>query len=108
MSDEITLEEVLKLVSFIKDDFTGKWYVDDVEGRVIGYVGGDIGGTVWGSIWGEVVGSVSGDVMGDIGGKVGGQVFNRPILHELATRPFPWYTRVACDDTGKVHVTKAR
>jgi hypothetical protein len=99
VSDEITLEEVLKLVSFIKDDFTGKWHVDDVEGRVVGYVGGDIGGTVWGSIWRDVVGSVSGDVMGDIGGKVGGQVFGGPP---------PTHTRVACDDTGTVHVTKAR
>lgn len=99
MPDEITLEEVLKLVSFIKDDLTDKWFVHDVEGEVIGYVGGNVGGTVWGTIYGDVVGSVSRDVMGDIGGKVGGQVFNRPL---------PTHTRVACDDTGTVHVTKAR
>lgn len=99
MPDEITLEEVLKLVSFIKDDFTDKWFVHDVEGGVIGYVGGDVGGTVWGTIYGDVVGSVSRDVMGDIGGKVGGQVFNRRL---------PSHVRVACDDTGTVHVTKAR
>ena len=100
MPDEITLEEVLKLVSFIKDDLTDKWFVHDVEGEVIGYVGGNVGGTVWGTIYGDVVGSVSRDVMGDIGGKVGGQVFNRPVAAS--------YTRVACDDTGTVHVTKAR
>lgn len=119
MPDEITLEEALKLVSFIKDDLTGKWHVHDVEGNVVGCVGGnvvgnvcgdiggDVNGDVDGSVDGEVVGNVEsvggnvfGCVRGDVGGKVGGQVFNRPVAAS--------YTRGACDDTGKVHVTKAR
>jgi len=60
MPDEITLEEVLKLVSFIKDDLTDQWFVADVEGDVIGYVGGDVGGQVYGTVkyGGDVVGSV--------------------------------------------------
>ena len=40
---KITLDEVGKIVSFIKDEF-GRWIVDDIACNVFGDVGGDVGG----------------------------------------------------------------
>lgn len=56
MTDQITLEEALNLVSFIKCK-DGKWYVF--------------------TVWGDVKNNVCGSVLGDVGGNVGGQVWGR-------------------------------
>ena len=49
MSEQITLEEALKLVSFTKDE-NGKWQVFNVKTSVYG----DVRGTVWGTVRGEI------------------------------------------------------
>ena len=51
MSEQITLKEVLELVTFEKDD--GEWGVKDVRG----------------SVWGDVEGNVRGSVLGHVKGK---------------------------------------
>ena len=63
MSEEITLEEVLRLVSF--ENFDGGWAVKDVRGDVGGSVLGDVVGCVVGSVRGGVVGGVLGGVLDD-------------------------------------------
>ena len=58
---EITMEEALRLVSFVKGE--SGWMVRDVKGDVFGDVmgsvkggvGGDVGGDVWGDVEGEVM-----------------------------------------------------
>ena len=46
MSEQITLKEVLELVTFEKDD--GEWGVKDVRGSVWGDIQGDVEGNVRG------------------------------------------------------------
>ena len=52
MSNQITLEEALKLVRFYHSDDCG-WQVLNVFGTVRGHVCGDVGGTVDGTINGR-------------------------------------------------------
>ena len=74
---EPTLEEVLKLVRFRRDE-NGKLQVSDVNGNVQGDVLGsvwgsvsdDVSGNVWGNVWGNVHGDV-GNVWGSVHGNVG-------------------------------------
>ena len=81
MTDQITLEEALELVSFTQDE-DGEWQVKDVYGYVhgdtyrgvFGNVGGDVGGSVSGDVRGKVWGSVCGNVVRDVGGSIGGNV----------------------------------
>jgi hypothetical protein len=81
MTDQITLEEALRLVTFIKDS-AGKWCVDNVhdnvlgsvQGSVQGNVGGNVGGAVRGDVRGYIEGSVLDDVCGDVWGNVGRNV----------------------------------
>lgn len=68
MSEQITLAEVLKLVTFEKVD--DEWGVQ----KVMGNVWGDVYGSVRGDIGCDVRGSVCGDVLGDVRGKVLGRV----------------------------------
>lgn len=76
MSEQITLKEVLELVSFV--NIKGKWFVDDVLGEVggsvLGTVAGDVEGAVCGSIGDDVLGSVFGSVLGHVHGEVVGGV----------------------------------
>jgi hypothetical protein len=72
MSEQITLEEVLELVSFEK--IGGKWQVLAIKGDVSDDCCGSIGGNVWGNIGGDVEGNIEGDVEGDIWGSVIGIV----------------------------------
>jgi uncharacterized membrane protein len=69
MTDQITLEEALKLVIFRRND-DGTWCID----QVLGSVWGSVGGNVWGSVKGIVRGSVGSSVLGSVGGNVGGNV----------------------------------
>jgi len=68
---EPTIEEIMKLVDFERDDL-GKLYVKNVnhniEGSVRGYVG-DVFGDVLGDVWGNVIHSVRCNVYGTINGR---------------------------------------
>ena len=68
MSDQITLEEALELVSFHHVTGCG-WRVLEVCNNVWG----DVGGNVWGNVGGDVVGTVWGDVCGDVHGTINGR-----------------------------------
>ena len=81
---EPTMEEVLELVSFKRDE-SGELHVKDVYGgleRVFGSIYGDVYGNVHGSV-GSVkvsvvdVGYVGGDVLGNVHGKVYGKILNK-------------------------------
>ena len=74
MSDKITLEEALKLVSFYHRGALG-WQVRAVLGSVGGYVDGDVNGNVYGNVKGSVAGNVDLDVKGSVKGSVDGNVF---------------------------------
>jgi len=65
MTKQITLEEVLELVTFAQTS-VGTWYVKDVKGSV----GGNVEGDIWADVWGSVLGDVCGDVCGDVKNKV--------------------------------------
>ena len=69
MAEAITLEEVLKLVSFCKNH-NNEWCVYDVNG----VVQGDVKNTVWGDVVGTVQGDVKGNVIGEVKGRVWGHV----------------------------------
>jgi hypothetical protein len=69
MTKQITLEEVLKLVSFEHGDALG-WRVRSVFGHIYGNVNGDIYGAVSGDINGDIYGAVGGDVYETIYGKI--------------------------------------
>ena len=69
---EPTMEEVLELVSFERDD-SGRLCVRNVLGNVKGNVSGDVEGILFGSV-GKVVDDVRGDVLGNVEGYVGGDV----------------------------------
>jgi hypothetical protein len=80
---EPTMEEVLELVSFKRDE-SGELHVcnvfgclESVEGSIYGDVHGNVHGSV-GYVYGSV-GNVGGDVLGNVWGKVHGKVFN---IHE--------------------------
>ena len=70
-SEEITMDEVLKLVSFRKTE-GGRWQVEDIHGNVGGHVWGNVHRSVHGRINGCVFGDIKGDVIGSIRGKVAG------------------------------------
>ena len=76
--DQITLAEVLELVTFEK--FCGKWVVENVLGdvnkNVFGSVNQNVGGHVRWNVGGSVGGSVSGCVGSVLGivGRAGGSV----------------------------------
>ena len=79
---EPTMEEVLELVSFRRDE-SGKLQIsnvfgglESVEGSIYGDVHGNIHGSV-GYVYGSV-GYVGGNVLGDVKGKVFGKVLNSP------------------------------
>jgi len=80
MKKEITLKEVLKLVSFEND--CGNWVVNDVLGDVVGDVMGGVGGSVGGAVGGHISGGVmgvGGDVWGDVHGDVHGNVLGKVV-----------------------------
>jgi len=76
MTNQITLEEALKLVQF-KQVPNGSWYVENVEGSVGGDVKGNVEGNVCGNVRGKVFGNVRGSVGGDVFGFVGGTINGR-------------------------------
>ena len=59
MTNQITLEEALKLVSFYKG-IDGTWRIKDVNGIVEGTVFGDIKKNVCGNICGNLYGTING------------------------------------------------
>ena len=69
--EEPTMEEMLELVSFVRDD-DDTLFVENVKGTVVGSVRGSVYGSVWGNVGGDVWGSVGGSVGGDVWGSVGG------------------------------------
>lgn len=73
MSEEITMEEVKKIVSFIKDEF-GRWIVHDIECDVAGSIDGNVGGKIYGDV-GEVEGSILFRVGNGVFGTIGGNVY---------------------------------
>ena len=68
MTKQITLEELLKLVT-VEQDWDDNWRIVDVKGNVHGDVGGSVCGDVGGSVKGDVRVSVFGTVYGSIGGR---------------------------------------
>ena len=78
MTEQITLKEVLEIVTFTQWG-EGDWRVKDVKktvcGTVYGKIIGDIGGGVDGSVYGGVGGDIGGGVGGDVYGGVGGDVY---------------------------------
>ena len=73
MTNQIPIEEALKLVQF-KQDHNGSWYVENVCGDVCGHVYGNVCGDVYGNVCGDVYGNVCGDVCGNVYGDVCGEV----------------------------------
>ena len=73
MTEQITLDEALKLVLFIRND-RGDWGVGAVNGDVRYSVRGNVYGSIVGSVLGDVEGRVGGDVQGRVGGCVCGPV----------------------------------
>ena len=72
---EPTMEEVLELVRFSRDD-DGKLHVSNVYGDVLISVHGDVG-IVHGNVNLSVHGSVFGDVWGSVFGDVYGKILNK-------------------------------
>ena len=84
MTKQITLEEVLRLVSFKYDDRHG-WQILDIKrdvtgdvcanvhGGIYGDVEGDIEGVIGGHVDGSIVGNVVGNVYGNVKGKINGR-----------------------------------
>ena len=73
MTDQITLKEALKLVSFRQVSPQG-WRVGDVNGNVDGHINGYVRGSVKGCVGGNVDGSILGHVDGDVDGIVKGKI----------------------------------
>lgn len=69
---EPTIDEVLKLVTFGRDE-DGKLFVSFVEGHVYFDVRGAVGGHVTGSVKGNVMGNVHGCVSGNVYGTINGR-----------------------------------
>ncbi len=78
MTEQITLEEALKLVSFY-DTGAREWVVLSVNGDVNGFVKGYINGDVNGDINGDVNGNIRGDVVGTVYGDVNGDVLDNVV-----------------------------
>ncbi len=78
MTDQITREELLGLISVV-EGLDGAWCVEDVLTDVYGDVRGNIYGDVRGPVNGSVRGyggvRVHGDVYGTVGGNVRGNVY---------------------------------
>lgn len=74
MTEQITLEEALQLVSFTKEGGVN-WRVGMVHGDIDGNVDGNVCGNVDGSVFGGVRGDVGGNVGGHVGGNIYGCVF---------------------------------
>jgi len=72
MTEQITLEEALKLVEF--EFVAGAWRVEHVKTNVYGTVWCNVYGDVDGDVRGDVIGDVLGCVYGKVGGYVGGSV----------------------------------
>lgn len=72
MTNRITLQKALKLVTFYQNA-DGTWCVDDVHGNVLGNIEGEVYCNVWGSVHGNVDGDVKGDVVGNVKGTIAGQ-----------------------------------
>ena len=68
MTNRITLQKALKLVTFYQNA-DGTWCVDDVHGNVLGNIEGEVYCNVWGSVHGNVDGDVKGNVKGTIAGQ---------------------------------------
>ena len=68
MTNQITLEELLQLVS-VKQTSDGGWHIDDVKGSVFGVVFGDVHSDVNGTVFGAVLGNINGYVFGKISGR---------------------------------------
>ena len=64
MTEQITLEEALRLVDFL--DGPEGWRVKNVKGDVWGNVYGGVRGNVRGEVWGDVD-NVQGNVWGNVG-----------------------------------------
>jgi len=71
MTDQITLEEALKLVEF--ERHPEGWLVQNVRGIIWGSVDGGVRGSVRGSVGCNVQGNVRGDVEGDVWGTINGR-----------------------------------
>ena len=74
MTKQITLEEALKLVSFINLGCLG-WRVHDVKSDVKGNVHGSIGRNVYGDVDGDLDGNVHGRIAGDVHKEIAGDVW---------------------------------
>ena len=74
MTKQITLEEVLEMVSFKKNAF-GEWRLVNVNCNVNGNIHGDVDGTVCGDVDGSVLGNIYYGVAGDIRGDVDGDIY---------------------------------
>ena len=62
---EPTMEEVLELVSFYRDE-DGKLRISDVYDNVRGNLRGSVDCNVWGNVWGDVWGEVKGKVLNSL------------------------------------------
>ena len=71
MTDQITLEEALKLVEF--EFFAGAWRVRHVKTNVYGSVWCNVIGDVDGHVIGDVIGDVKKNVYGNVGGTINGK-----------------------------------
>jgi outer membrane lipoprotein SlyB len=74
--EDLTVEEVLKLVTFKRDE-DGTLYVVGVWGSVWGSVKGNVCGNVCGVVGGDIGGNVGGHVFGNVCGSVGGKINGR-------------------------------
>ena len=74
MTKQITLEELLKLVT-VKQERNGSWHIVNVKGNVYGNIEGSVDGYVDGSVEGDVKGDVFGDVSGNVYGNVSFNIY---------------------------------
>lgn len=72
MTEQITLEKALELVSFTKDR-AGKWFIGNIYGNVLGNIYGHVEGDVCGNVGGNVGGGVGGNVCGYVRGTILGK-----------------------------------
>jgi hypothetical protein len=76
MTKQITLEEVLKLVSFEHRGALG-WGVCSVFGNIYGAVNGAVNGDIYGDVKGDIYGDIGGGVIGTITGNDWGTISGR-------------------------------
>jgi len=98
MTDQITLEEALKLVEF--EFVAGAWRVRHVKTSVYGSVWCNVIGDVDGS-----VGSVIGDVKRNVYGKVGGTINGRE--WQFVETPREKLKRLIEEGAGKAQLLEA-